>query len=133
MADLRLHGSGGAIYIGGAIGTGTRVAAKAQWTYNRTRDTVDVTSFGDTSKVYVSGLPDAQGTFAGFLDNAGDSLLTAAGSDPVLIHLYSRESPAVLVGHGSGYVDATVTVASNDAVRITGNFRAAASWTTDLA
>lgn len=132
MSDLRLHGSKGAIYIGGPIGVGTRIAAKAQWTLNRTRDTVDVTSFGDTAKRYVAGLPDAQGTFAGFLDNDGDALLDAAAGDPVLLYLYSDEDDAIEVAHGSGFVDATVTVANNDAVRINGNFRASAAWTIPL-
>ena len=135
MADLRLHGSKGAIFIGGASGGGgSLVTAKANWTYNRVRDTVEVTAFGDTSKRYVAGLPDASGTYAGFLDNDGDSLLSAAGDDPVLLYLYSQLDPTpILVAHGSAFVDATVTVASNDAVRINGNFRASAAWTTDLA
>lgn len=129
MSDLRLHGSKGAIYIGGPKGGGgTRIAAKAQWTLNRTRDTVDVTAFGDTAKRYVAGLPDAAGTFAGFLDNSGDALLSAAAGDPVLLYLYSDEVDNIEVAHGSGFVDATVTVANNDAVRINGNFRASAAW-----
>lgn len=129
MADLRLHGAFGAIYIGGPIGTGTRVAAKAQWTFNASRDTVEVTSFGDANKRYVAGLEDTSGTFAGFLDNDGDQILAAAGGDPVLIYLYSRESAPILVAYGSGYVDATVTVANNDAARLTSNWRAASDWT----
>lgn len=125
-ADTRIHGSGASIYI-----AGTKVAAKAQWTLNRARDTVEVTSFGDTNKTYVVGLPDLSGSFAGFLDSSGDLLLTNAASvTPVSIALWATAS--VEVAHGSGYVDATVTAGVSDAVRITGNFRASGPWIIDM-
>jgi hypothetical protein len=124
--DVRIHGSGAQIWI-----AGTQVAAKAQWTLNRARDTVEVTSFGDTNKTYVVGLPDVSGSFAGFLDTSGDILLTnAATTTPVGVALWA--SPTVEIAHGSGYVDATVTAGVSDAVRITGNFRASNSWVIDL-
>src|ERR1041385_1933991 len=126
-SDTRISGANAAIYI-----AGTKIAAKAQWTLNRARDTIEVTSFGDTNKTYVAGLPDVSGSFAGFLDTSGDLLLTnAANSTPVGIALWATDS-SVEVAHGSGYVDATVTAGGSDAIRITGNFRASGNWVIDL-
>jgi len=127
-SDSRLSGANASIYI-----AGTKVAAKANWTLNRTRATYDVTSFGDTNLVYVAGLPDVQGTFAGFLDNSGDILLTnAASATPVSIALWAVDGSEE-VAHGSGYVDATVTAGVSDAIRITGTFKASGHWIIDLA
>lgn len=132
-SDTRLHGKNGAIYLNGAKGSGTKVAAKAEWTLSRNRDTVDVTSFGDTNKVYVVGLPDVSGTYRGTLDVSGDLLLTAATEDAKLIYLYADDGATPIeVAHGSGFIDATVTVSNTDAARISGNFRASANWTIAL-
>jgi hypothetical protein len=127
--DVRKHGNKGAIYLGGAKGAGgTLVAAKAQWSLSRARDTVDVTSFGDTNKVYVAGLADVSGTYNGPYDTSGDLMLQASADDPQLIYLYSDEAATEEVAHGSGFIDATVTVAANDAQRIQGNYRASGAW-----
>lgn len=132
-SGTKKHGKNGAIYLGGAIGTGTKVAAKTEWSLQRNRDYVDATSFGDTNKTYLAGLPNVQGTYSGILDTSGDLLLSAATSDALLIHLYADDTGTpVLVAHGSGFLDATVNCSNTDAVRITGEFRASASWVIDL-
>ena len=136
-SGTKLHGKGGAIYIGGAKGVGVRVAAKMEWTLNRSRDYVEATSFGDANKTYLAGLPDVSGTFRGFLDTSGDLLLDAATSDAQDLYLYATDgtlagSATVLVAHGPALIDAQVTVSNTDAARISGNFRAADSWTIDL-
>lgn len=123
MADLRKHGKDGAIYV-----DGVKVAAKAEWTISLARDTVEVTAFGDTNKRYVVGLRDISGTYAGFLDNDGDTMLTAAGEEAKFIELYSDDTNNVLVASGSGFIDATVNCSNTDAVRINGNFRASSDW-----
>ena len=46
------------------------VGALNAWTLDMTRDKVDVTCFGDTTKQYVVGLPDTKGTFGGWWDEA---------------------------------------------------------------
>lgn len=134
----KIHGRGGAIYIGGGVGAGgIRVAAKTDWTMNRTRDYVEVTSFGDPNKTYLAGLPDLQGTFTGQLDSSGDLLLNAATSDAQTLYLYASDgtlpgTTQVLVAHGKAFIDATVTVGVNAAATINGNFRASEGWTIDL-
>ena len=127
----KLHGKNGAIYLNGAKGTGTKVATKTEWTLNLNRDYVDATVFGDTNKTYLVGLKDVSGTYAGILDTSGDLLLNASDEDTVQVYLYAddRATFEVLVASGPGLFDASVTASNTDAVRITGNFRAAGNWT----
>ncbi len=121
---LKKHGKDGAIYV-----NGVKVAAKAEWSLSLARDTVDVTSFGDVNRTYVVGLRDISGTYAGFLDNSGDTMLTAAGEDAKLIALYSDDLNTLLIASGSGFIDATINASNTDAVRINGSFRAQGPWT----
>jgi hypothetical protein len=50
----------------------------ADWSMNFATDKQDVTAMGDNNKVYVAGLPDASGEFAGFYDDATAQTYTAA-------------------------------------------------------
>jgi hypothetical protein len=127
------HGKNGAIYLGGAIGVGTLVSNKTDWSVQLNRDYVDATVFGDTNKTYLAGLRNFQGNYSGLLDTAGDAMLDATALDEQLIYLYADASGTpVLVAHGSGFIDANVTTSVNDAVKITGEFRAQGNWTVDL-
>jgi len=134
----KLHGKNGAIYLGGAKGSGgVKLATKSAWTLQRNRDYVDATVFGEANKTYLAGLPNVQGTFAGILDVSGDLLLNAATSGDQAVYLYADDNPfsttsVVLVAHGQAFIDASIDASNTDAVRITGEFRAAASWTIDL-
>jgi hypothetical protein len=127
----KLHGKNGAIYIGGAKGVGVKVTNKTEWTLNLNRDYVDATVFGDTNKTYLVGLKDISGTYAGILDTSGDYTLNATSSDAILIYLYAddRGGSELIVASGSGLMDASLTASNTDAIRCTGNFRAAAAWT----
>jgi len=132
-SGTKLHGKNGAIYLyAKKAGIGAvKVAAKAEWTLNLGRDYVDSTTFGDTNKTYLTGLKDIQGTYSGILDVSGDELVNAASSDAIAIYLYAddRASQEILVAYGTGFIDATINASNTDAIRTTGNFRAAASWT----
>jgi len=136
-AGTKLHGFGGAIYIGGAVGAGgIRVATKTEWTLNRDRDYVDATVFGDTNKTYLAGLPNLQGTFAGLLDVSGDLMLNSATSDATTLYLYVDDGTVPghtvhLTAHGPALISATVNVSNTDAAKITGEFRASGAWTID--
>jgi len=129
--NTKIHGKNGAIYIGGAKGAGTKVTSKTEWTLNLSRDYVDATVFGDVNKTYLVGLKDIQGTFAGLLDVSGDYQVNAANSDAINIYLYAddRDSFEILVAHGPGLMDASITASNTDAIKTTGNFRAAGAWT----
>ena len=129
----KLHGKNGAIYFvapkGGA--GAKKVAVKTEWTLNLNRDYVDATVFGDTNKTYLTGLKDIQGTFNGLLDTSGDLIVNATDSDSVAVYLYGddRNSFELLLAHGPALIDASITASNTDAIRVSGNFRAAGAWT----
>jgi hypothetical protein len=132
VAGTALHGKAGAIYLHGPKGTGTKLVNKTEWTLNLNRDYVDSTVFGDTNKTYLVGLKDIQGTFAGLLAVQGDAQVDATNSDIINIYLYgddgSTGGSTFLVACGPGLMDAAITASNTDAIKTTGNFRAAGAW-----
>lgn len=130
-SNTKLHGKNGAIYINGPKGSGQKVTSKTEWTLNLSRDYVDATVFGDVNKTYLVGLKDIQGTFAGLLDVSGDYQVNAASSDAINIYLYAddRDGFELLIAYGPGLMDASITASNTDAIKTTGNFRAAGAWT----
>jgi len=130
-SGTKLHGKNGAIYLGAAKGSGgILVAVKTEWTLQRNRDYIDATVFGDTNKTYLAGLPNVQGTFAGFFDNSGDLLNNAAASDAQNLFLYSDGGTVpILVANGPALIDANINCSNTDGVRITGEYRAQGAWT----
>jgi hypothetical protein len=130
---VKLHGKNGAIYLTNSkAGGGTKVAAKTEWALNLNRDYVDATVFGETNKTYLVGLKDIQGTYAGLLDMSGDLLVNVSNSDTVQIYLYADDRGGandILVAFGPGLFDASITASNTDAIKMTGNFRAAGNWT----
>lgn len=128
-SGTKLHGKNGAIYIGGPKGTGIKVATKSEWTLSLGRDYVDATTFGDTNRTYLVGLRDVSGTFAGLMDVSGDLLVNATTSDIVQLYLYADDGASpILVGSGPALVDAQINASNADAIRMSGNFRAAGNW-----
>jgi hypothetical protein len=130
-AGTKLHGKNGAIYLGGAKGSGgVKVTTKTEWTLSLGRDYVDATVFGDSNKTYLVGLKDISGTFAGLLDVSGDYQVNSASSDAVDIYLYADDRPSyeLLVASGPGLIDASITASNTDAIKTSGNFRAAGPW-----
>mgnify|MGYP001149361113 CR=1 FL=1 len=121
--DGKLHGKNGAIYI-----NGTKVTNKTEWTLNMNRDYADVSTFRDANKVYAAGLMDISGTFSGLLDVNGDLAISSNDGVAYTVALYS-EDLTFLVASGPAFMDASVTASISDAVRITGNFKAAGAWT----
>jgi hypothetical protein len=128
----KLHGKNGAIYLIGPKGAGgaKKVALKTEWTLNLNRDYVDATVFGDVNKTYLVGLKDISGTYAGLMDNSGDLLVNATDSDEIATYLYSDDgNSAVLIASGLALHDSAINCSNTDAVRVSGNFRAAGPWT----
>jgi hypothetical protein len=135
-SDVRLSGINGAIAIGGALPSpGILVAAKTQWDLSLQRDYYDASAFGDSNKQWRPGLRDTQGTYQGLLDLSGDLLFNAAGQAGKMLYLYGDSNQGASsvqlyeVAHGSGFLDASVSCALTDMIKINGQFRAAANWT----
>ena len=93
MAGTRRHGYNAAIWVDtsaagtmpvGTLAGGTSnlslITSKNSWTFDQTRDLVEVTSFGDSSKTRVAGLSDGQGDFQGYLDFADTLFWNALAS-----------------------------------------------------
>lgn len=75
----RLHGRNGRVYIALASGgTATPLTFVAKWSINFKTDKAKVTAMGDNNQIYVSGLPDASGSFSGWYDDATVQTYTAA-------------------------------------------------------
>jgi len=121
--DGKLHGKNGSIWI-----NGSKVTNKTEWALNMARDYADVSTFRDANKVYAAGLMDISGTFAGLLDVDGDLALQSNDGVAYTVALYAEDG-VTLVATGPAFVDASVQTSISDAVRVSGNFKAAGAWT----
>jgi hypothetical protein len=76
----KIAGRRGRVYVGLASDTAVAepVAFLNQWSLQGSSEQLDATTFGDVTKTYVLGLPDAQGSFSGFYDTASDQLYAAS-------------------------------------------------------
>lgn len=99
---------------------------------SQTVDKFDVTSFGDSNKTYVSGLPDASGTFAGFYDTVSPGLYTAS-LDGVArnFYLYPDITAISTAGFfkGQALFDFSVDLDVGGAAAISGSWSAASAVT----
>jgi hypothetical protein len=75
----RRAGRNGRIYLDVAGGgNASPLPFVAKWSVNFTTDKYEVTAMGDSTKIYVAGLADAQGDWSGFGDDATAQSYTAA-------------------------------------------------------
>jgi hypothetical protein len=107
-------------------GTPEPVAFISNFEINATSDRYDVTSFGDTGKAYVAGLPDASGTFSGFFDDSTSQMYTAA-LDGVArpFYFYPNNTDTSKYWFGTGFFDQTATFPVDGAAALSGNWSAA--------
>lgn len=125
----RLHGRSGQLYAGIASGgTAEPIAFLTKWQMDFSTDKVDVTAFSDGNKVYVSGLPDAKGTFSGWYDDATAQLYTAS-QDGVArkFYLYPTNANTGQYFFGTGLFDFSVTGGVEEAVGVSGSWAAASN------
>ena len=123
-------GRKGVVYLSTTgSGAATNVIKLNAWTINKTTDKIEVTSFGDANKTYVQGLPDLQGTFAGFWDDTESKPFTAAGSsDGCKLYLYPSADITTKYWYGPAWLDVSMDTSVAAAVTISGNFAANGSW-----
>jgi hypothetical protein len=125
----RMSGQKGALYMAIASGgTAERITFLTQWALNFATDKTDVTSFDDANKTYVSGKPDAQGTFQGWYDNATAQTYTSA-IDGIARkwYLYPDRDVNSQYWFGTGLFDFNATGQQDGAIAITGAFAAASA------
>lgn len=112
-----------------AGGVAVPVASLSNWSLDYKTDRVDVTSFGDTNKQYVQGLPDIQGSFAGFWDDSDTTVRQASGTAGVNTYLYPDFTNApTKYAYGLATVDFSLAADVGDAVKVTGSFGASGNW-----
>ncbi len=127
----RMAGRGGAVYMAlTSGGTAEPVAFVSTWSVNFTTNKIDVTAMGDTNKVYVAGLPDAQGQFAGFYDDATVQTYTAA-TDGIARKFYQYPDRAVSTKYWFGTIlpDMTVDSSVDGAIAVSASWAAASAIT----
>ena len=128
----RVHGRYGQMYVALTSGGSAEPLAFARkWTANFATDAQDATAFGDSNKVYVTGLPDAQGTFEGFYDTATAQTFTAA-SDGLARKVYFYPTSPSNTGpywYGTAFFDFSVDTDVAGVVTVSGSWRAASAFT----
>jgi len=101
----------------------------SQWSLDKATDKIDVTSFQDTNKVYVQGLPDIKGALSGFFDDTNDALFDAAEStDGVKMYLYPSTLVPTNYHAGLAWLDASISVDVKGACTVSASFVAAGAW-----
>jgi hypothetical protein len=133
-ASDRLHGKNGAIKmdptgVGGP--TAVLVASLNKWDLDLATDKVKVTCFQDTNQVYVAGLPDVKGTYAGMYDPADGLVIfdVIGGSVAPWLEMIPNLADPTLMFAGKGLLDGKISVDSNGAITIGGAFVANGPWT----
>jgi len=125
-----VHGKGGVLCVSTTrAGTVAPVALITEWSLDRTSDKVETTALGDTTKTYVKGLDNAQGTFTGQFDSTDDTLFEAAESgDGCQIEIWP-DGASEACFKGPAWLDVSIKGGVSAAVTIDGNFSANGSWT----
>lgn len=118
------HGRKGRLYASSsAAGVAVPVAALNEWTLNQEVDTAEVSAFGDTNKVYVQGLKDGRGTFAGFFDDTDNTLWTAVDSTgAVRLYLYPTTDAPTVYWYGFAWMSMSITTPIGGPVAISGSW-----------
>lgn len=123
----RIPGRNGRVYMNlTSGGTAEPVAFLSSWSISFAVDKFEVTALGDANKVYVAGLPDASGDFAGWYDDATVQTYTAA-SDGVArkMYLYPSTLTNTQYWFGTVFPDFSVNAAVDGAAAITSSWNAA--------
>lgn len=130
----RIAGRTGNIYVDqsdAGTSSATALLYSAKWTLDASTDTFDVSAFGDTTKTYVTGLANAQGTANGFYDDAtatGSTRLFTVATSAVARKTYLYPKTPTTAGpyfFGTAFWDVSYDADANGAVAISANFNAA--------
>jgi hypothetical protein len=95
------------------------------WTGDFKTEYEDVTCFGDTNRVYVPGLKNAEGTLAGFWNSAELAIFEAAEQEtPGTLKLVPNNTEPTFFWTGPAYMDASIDC-SMTAPKVSGTWKAA--------
>lgn len=126
----RIHGRNGRLYANVTSGgTAEPIAFLNNWSISFATDKSEVTAFGDTTKVYLSGLPDASGSVSGFYDDATNQMYTAA-TDGVArkFYLYPSLDTPGQYWFGTALLDFSADGSTDGPVTVSGSWSAASPF-----
>lgn len=125
----RIAGRNGRIYASiTSGGTAEPIAFLAQWSIAFATGKLKVTALGDSGEVYVSALPDASGTYAGFYDNATNQFYTAAVDGVARkFYLYPDTTSASQYWFGTALFDFNIDGSVDGPTAINGAWAAASA------
>jgi hypothetical protein len=104
----------------------SRLAYQATWSLNANVDKFDVTSIDDVNKIYVAGMPDASGQFAGFYDDTSTQTYTAATDGLARkMYLYPDKNLATQYFFGTILPDFSLDSGVADAIKVSSSWSAA--------
>ena len=129
---MRIAGKNGALYMGLASSTAAAepVAYIKTWDLQATTAKYDGTAMGDANMIYVTGLPDAQGKFTGFYDNATVQTYTAAqDGNARRFYLYPNTGNTGQYWSGTGFFDFTASFDVAGIATLAGSWNAASAVT----
>jgi hypothetical protein len=125
----RRSGRNGRIYIdtsSAANGSATPVTTVQTFSISQTRDKIETTCFGDTSKQYIMGLGDASGSFAGLIDFGTVNWSTIADGNARKMYVYGdRSNHEGIYWFTTAVLDVSFDSGVNDLVKATVNWASA--------
>jgi hypothetical protein len=125
----RRSGRNGRIYIdmsSGANGSASPISTLQTWSISQTRDRVETTCLGDTSKQYIMGLGDATGSFAGLIDLGVVNFARIADGVARKLYIYpDRSNHEGVYWFTTAVMDASYDSGVNDLVKSSVNWAAA--------
>ena len=126
----RIHGAHGSVEVdptGGA--TAVAVASLNKWSLSMAKDRVDVTCFLDPNRITVPGLPEIKGSLGGYWDKTDRTLFEVAmGTVAAMLKLIPSTLDPTYLFSGLAWIDASIDVAVDGAVTISGEWSAAGPW-----
>jgi hypothetical protein len=102
----------------------------SEWSLNRDRDRVEITSLHDANKRFVMGLSNCEGSLSVFADRTQDILFDAAEmTDPIYLAIWPHGSLSNQGWEGPCYFDASQKGGVTSAVTIDCKFVGSGNWT----
>jgi hypothetical protein len=131
-------GRNAAIYIdtsSAANGSAVPVSLKNTWSLDQSTDKYETTAFGDTTRTYVAGIPDAQGSFAGMWDADDANIYNVIGSSSARkMYLYpDRLNNVAKYFFTTAFFDLSHEASTGDVVNMNGTFSAASGGVWNVA
>lgn len=128
---MRRHGSHGSVEMDPTGGsTPVVVASLNTWSLDLKRDRADGTCFGDLTKVSLQGLPAIEGKLEGIWDETVSPVLfgVALGEIAAYLKLVPSDLAPTYFFSGLAYLDTSIEVAHDGAIKTAGSFAGAGPW-----